>query len=278
MFPGILKIKPISARITHNTEKLFGKMDPYVKITIGDKVQQTSAAKGQHMEPFWMDEFLFEIDKLVEISIEVKNQAILLDNIIGTATLNLSDWLDQGHLSIKKDTPLFYKDKDAGSLLLQMTFEPNSTLSQKLPEQSSTELSQIVSPKEAENLVPDTHSEESSKSRSHNSTVFLQRDPVIIKEQSHMIQKEVIKEQPIISTKNRIQSIQPVIKENHFFQENYTPQTFFEAEVVAEQLPFKTEAPLNVEKDDFSRNRAQREHLNVAPSNESSLTGAPFLP
>ena len=56
MYGGNLVIKPTSAQLTYNTE-WFGKMDCYVKITIGGNVFKTNAAHDQGKHPNWQETF-----------------------------------------------------------------------------------------------------------------------------------------------------------------------------------------------------------------------------
>jgi len=124
MFQGILRIKPLSAKLTHETGS-FGRMDPYVKIKIGDKFQKTLADRGGHLEPSWDDELVFELDGSTnEVQIQVKNETIIFDDYIGIAIVNLSDWPHGETSSSIQNIPLTFKGRSAGNLLLEVSFEP----------------------------------------------------------------------------------------------------------------------------------------------------------
>ena len=58
---GQLIVKPICAKFTYDTE-VFGKMDPYAKITIGGTIHKTSVAKDQGKNPNWQDTLNFRVN------------------------------------------------------------------------------------------------------------------------------------------------------------------------------------------------------------------------
>ena len=50
--PGTLFIRCMHAKLTHDTET-FGKMDPYVKVTIGGQSQKTKTHNSGGKTPRW---------------------------------------------------------------------------------------------------------------------------------------------------------------------------------------------------------------------------------
>jgi len=123
MIKGNLIIRPLSAKLLHDTE-LFGKMDPYVKVTVGTNSKLSPVAKGQHLQPSWDSEFCFRIQNDEVIYFEVFNkETISRDDLIGSGSIYLSSLLNKGPIS--DWLPLVYKDKPAGELLLEIQFFPD---------------------------------------------------------------------------------------------------------------------------------------------------------
>ncbi len=58
MMNRTLVAKPICAKLTIDTE-LFGKMDPYVKMSLGGQQFKTKTAHGMGKNPTWQDSFSF---------------------------------------------------------------------------------------------------------------------------------------------------------------------------------------------------------------------------
>ena len=88
---GTLIVKPQSAKITISTE-LFGKMDPYVKIKIGNNTYQSAVAQGQHKTPTWTDTFSFKIngESAMELTV-LEKDTLSKDDLIGEATVQLGE-------------------------------------------------------------------------------------------------------------------------------------------------------------------------------------------
>ena len=209
LFPGTLSIRPISAKLLHNTEH-FGKMAPYVKIKIGNHVEKTRAAKKMHMEPSWDEELIFNITDETMIDIEVKHKELIHDDLIGTASLSLNTWLNSNNFSFSEWVPLFYKEKDAGSLLLEMRFTPDAGFgafnknvgaqSTNLGTQQSTQnvvlgpVTTGVSQPASQTTVSQTTFVEKSTLEPilHSETVHVQEQPVFIKENPLVYEKEIL--------------------------------------------------------------------------------------
>ena len=95
---GNLVIKPISAKLTHNTESV-GSMDPYVIVEYNDQKCKSSVAKSAGKYPNWSDTFTFRVsgnNNLIKVVVWDKD------------SMSADDMVGEGHLIIKdnkgKDT------------------------------------------------------------------------------------------------------------------------------------------------------------------------------
>ncbi len=244
MFPGTLHIRPISAKLLHNTEH-FGKMDPYVKIKIGNLMEKTHAAKKQHLEPAWDEELVFKITDETLIDIEVKNKELIHDDLIGTANISLNTWLNSSNFSFSEWVPLFYKEKDAGSLLLEMRFVPDAGfggISQQQVQPQNVVLGPVVA---SQTMVSQPVLQPTLQPIVHTETVHVQEQPVFIRENPLVYEKEILREKPIITEKETVYCTQPIIIERPELREHLINQVS-QPTVIQEQPVFRQEAPQNL--------------------------------
>jgi len=121
MISGNLLVKPLSAKLTHDT-KLVGTMNPYLKVIVGNQFHSTTPAMEQHLNPSWNNvELPYRINNSEIINFEVWNKGTLKDEFIGSASVasfsafstakTFCEWI-----------PLRYNENSAGSLLLEMQF------------------------------------------------------------------------------------------------------------------------------------------------------------
>jgi hypothetical protein len=121
---GNLIVRPLSARLTHGTE-LFGKMDPLVKVIVGNHIQRTPAVKKGHKNPTWDTELSLRRTNEDIIRFEVWDKDVLTKNdLIGAGELPFSRIFAQNGM-FKDWVPLFYKNKPAGELLVNIEFIPD---------------------------------------------------------------------------------------------------------------------------------------------------------
>jgi len=206
-------------------------MDPYVKLTIGDLTKRTATAYGGHLEPSWNEEFVFDLSGSRELLIEVKNQTMLMDELVGSAKIDLGNFLSANNFGMNQTIPLTFNGADAGFLRFDFNFQPESFQGQKFAE-TKLETTGLASTERTTNLEPLVHRD----------TVVTKREPVFIQEKPIVLEKEIIKEQPIITNKETIYSTQPIIVEKHDLRENVSRETA-ETQVIREDAQFRTEAP-----------------------------------
>jgi len=121
-------------------------MDPYVKVKIGDQVEKTLSDKHGHLEPSWDESLKFELNGPASIEIQVKNECMLFDDVVAKTTISLTDWLSLDNLSASENVKLMWAGKEAGTLLLEMYFEPNEGVSRKLPEKEEARPQMLQEP------------------------------------------------------------------------------------------------------------------------------------
>lgn len=122
---GAILVRPIEAKLTHNTD-LFTKMDPYCKATVGDQKSRSKVCKSGGKEPKWNETFIFLKNTEISMFIEIKDKSIFKNDIIGSCYVKLNDLV-----AYKPDVkwyPLSYKGKPAGEVLLDITFNPGYIL------------------------------------------------------------------------------------------------------------------------------------------------------
>lgn len=120
---GKLLVKPLTAKLTHDTET-FGKMDPYCKVWLEKEIKQTKTHKEGGKYPSWNDTFTFQRNLECLLYIEVWDEDTLsADDLIGETTISLSETFE------KKKTQIWYtisyKGKDAGKVLVSLEFIPD---------------------------------------------------------------------------------------------------------------------------------------------------------
>ena len=119
--PGTFVFKPIEANLTHNTEWL-GKMDPYCAFIVGDQRLNSGVCKKGGKHPHWNDTITIPGSSQSRLTLEVKdNDALTKDDEIGSCMVDLQEIEMQGKVS--KWYPLYHKNKQAGEILLQASFE-----------------------------------------------------------------------------------------------------------------------------------------------------------
>jgi Ca2+-dependent lipid-binding protein, contains C2 domain len=120
---GTLIVKPLTAKLTRNTET-FGKMDPYCKVIIGQNFYQTAVHKDGGKNPGWNTTLTFKITNEDVIAVEVWDKDDLTkDDLVGTGSLSVSK-VTSNKNKFSDWIPLTYKGKSAGSVLLDIEFIP----------------------------------------------------------------------------------------------------------------------------------------------------------
>jgi len=145
--PGTLTIRPLSAKLTRDTE-IFGQMDPYCKITFGKQKVQGSVCKNGGKYPHWEDALILRRDKEPDLEIEIKEKDWLLpDGTIGICRLNLREVESQKR--VLKWFPVSYEHKPAGQILIEATYEADHSIPRNAPAQQP-----VVHPQDIPHVLP----------------------------------------------------------------------------------------------------------------------------
>jgi len=128
--PGTVTIRPLSAKLTRDTE-LFGKMDPYCKVILGKQQAQGQVCKNGGKHPHWDDTLILKRNNESTCHIELKEKDWLLpDGTIGECDINLNEIEDARR--VLKWYNVFYQHHNIGQLLIEVTYEPDQS---KLPKE-----------------------------------------------------------------------------------------------------------------------------------------------
>ncbi|CAD8116220.1 unnamed protein product [Paramecium sonneborni] len=127
---GTLMIKPLKAKLTHDTEFL-GKMDPYCKVIIGNQTQRTREHTDAGKHPTWNQSLSFRRtnEYLAEIQVWDSDE-VSKDDLVGETSIALQKYL--------VDTPipaewinLSYKGKPAGQIYIAFEWFSDSKYQQQ---------------------------------------------------------------------------------------------------------------------------------------------------
>jgi len=128
---GTLVIRPLNGSLTRNTD-LFSKMDPYVRVILGSQRRETSVARNAGKRPQWRDEFIIKPNAYDDvIKFEVWDQDFnSRDDFVGSGALAISTIQQKGN-RIQESVQLSYKGRNAGTILVDITFIPDNTMKQQ---------------------------------------------------------------------------------------------------------------------------------------------------
>jgi len=120
--PGTFTFKPLEANLTHDTDWL-GKMDPYCSFVINNKRVKSQVCKSGGQHPIWNDTVTIplETDQPACVVELMDKDKILPDDSIGTFVIDLKEVQNKGLVS--KWYPLYHKNKPAGEILLEASFQ-----------------------------------------------------------------------------------------------------------------------------------------------------------
>jgi len=122
---GTLIIKPLTAKLTRNTET-FSRMDPFVRIALGSNIQQTHTHIEGGTNPCWNEQVSFKRMNEDVIIFEVwDNDFTNPDDLVGTGEVAVSTVFNQ-NCRFNDWINLRYKNTQAGQLLVDIQFIPDS--------------------------------------------------------------------------------------------------------------------------------------------------------
>lgn len=114
-----LLIRPIGARLTHNTHFFLKKMNPFIEVLVGPARFKTAVNRGGGKRPQWNESFTHQIlGNEPEMTIIVWDQHRRRVQLIGETRINLNEVYAHGRSSNWYE--LFWKGKPAGRVLINL--------------------------------------------------------------------------------------------------------------------------------------------------------------
>uniref|UniRef100_A0A6S8C5R6 Uncharacterized protein n=2 Tax=Aureoumbra lagunensis TaxID=44058 RepID=A0A6S8C5R6_9STRA len=119
---GSLQVNLLRAVGLKAGQSMYGKADPYTKLTVGTQVFSSNPHIGGGKDPIWNAEHVFEISTEKEMLVEIfDKETVGSDKFMGQANVNIVDWIAAG--SFKGDLELRDKsDRPVGRLQMAATF------------------------------------------------------------------------------------------------------------------------------------------------------------
>ncbi|KAE8694602.1 Elicitor-responsive protein 3 [Hibiscus syriacus] len=120
---GSLEVSLVSAKGLEDMDT-FGKMDPFVIMTLKTQEQKSSVATGHGSEPVWNENFVFNVSKgAEELKLKIMDSDIASDDFVGEAEIPLRAVFREGNIP-----PTAYnvvRDKVfKGEIKVGLTFTP----------------------------------------------------------------------------------------------------------------------------------------------------------
>jgi len=120
--PGTIVFKPIEANLVHNTD-FITKMNPYCAFVVDGKRYNSQICKHGGKHPHWNESIAVPVpmsSQMITIELMDKDR-ITKDDVIGSLTVEMPELQAQGLQS--RWYPLHYKNKPAGEILLEASFQ-----------------------------------------------------------------------------------------------------------------------------------------------------------
>jgi hypothetical protein len=112
-------IRPVAARLSHRTDFILFKMDPFVEIAIGPNRYKTTVHKNGGKRPQWNETFTHEMyGNEGDMSVIVWDQDRKKVDLVGETKINLAQVLANGSSSNWYE--LFWRGKTAGRILINL--------------------------------------------------------------------------------------------------------------------------------------------------------------
>ncbi|KAK8618038.1 hypothetical protein V6N13_115913 [Hibiscus sabdariffa] len=120
---GSLEVFLVSAKGLEDMD-IFGKMDPYVIMTLRTQEQKSSVASGQGSEPAWNENFLFNVSEgAEELKLKIMDSDVGSEDFVGEAEIPLRAVFREG--TIPPTSYNVVRDKEfKGEIKVGLTFTP----------------------------------------------------------------------------------------------------------------------------------------------------------
>jgi serine/threonine-protein phosphatase 2B regulatory subunit len=117
---------------------MFGKADPYAKVSIGQQSFSTKPIVGGGKNPVWDAELSFEVKTEKEMVLEIMSkEEVGNDKFMGRCTVSILDWIASGSFNGDIDV-VDLNDKNVGKVTLDVKFDrPGAQTRSAKPEAKS---------------------------------------------------------------------------------------------------------------------------------------------
>ncbi len=150
--PGTLSIRPIEARLTHNT-RILGSMDTYYQVLMGYQSFRSKLCLKGGKNPHWDSVVTLKKSDENVLYIELKDhRTATTDKTIGVCQVDLDNVRENEKLEWY---PLYFEEKPAGELLVNMVFSPDE--SEKSNEKSEPQKEELSKVKEGCSIPKDKY-------------------------------------------------------------------------------------------------------------------------
>ncbi|KAG2432134.1 hypothetical protein HXX76_009060 [Chlamydomonas incerta] len=106
----------------------FGKQDPYCIIRVGGQTFRTRTAVDGGRNPVWNETFRFNVINENSVDVEIKDEDVGRDDLIGTATFSLAKARESGADRIQAGVVSKKSRKQRGFLSIVLSWAPNKAL------------------------------------------------------------------------------------------------------------------------------------------------------
>ncbi|KAG2432135.1 hypothetical protein HXX76_009061 [Chlamydomonas incerta] len=106
----------------------FGKQDPYCIIRIGGQTFRTRTAVDGGRNPVWNETFRFNVINENSVDVEIKDEDVGRDDLIGNATFSLAKARESGADRIQAGVVSKKSRKQRGFLSIALSWAPNKAL------------------------------------------------------------------------------------------------------------------------------------------------------
>jgi len=177
---GILSLSILKGRKLEKNG-LFGKVDPYVLLKLGESKKMSKPVKNNH-DPEWNFNAKFDIgvNTPKHIILEVYDDDLGKDDLLGTANIELRQIFENHHFP-NQWFPL--QNCKSGEILLSASFTPNNMVNDI--HQETIVLNKQEMPSDSSSSDSDTEDEEKSNMRSLNNKLISYIDKVRLIQQAN---------------------------------------------------------------------------------------------
>jgi len=124
---GKLTITCVKATNLKAGQGVFGRADPYVKITVGDGVKTTQVNGQGGKNPVWNESLEYDISTERELELEILDKEVVgRDKFMGRARVDILDWIAKGKFEGNINV-LDKGGKEVGQINLSVTFTRGAT-------------------------------------------------------------------------------------------------------------------------------------------------------